>query len=310
MGLTVRLYEKSRFPGGRLAARHTRWGSVDLGAQFFTVRNERFRHFLNQYAGRDSFSLWTRKLMRQKGDGESEAFHLDQRYVGTPSMSSLGLALGRHLDIQFATPIDSLHRDDEGLWLADRQGKMHGPHGGLILTMPPAQAAHILTGYEGLREMLAGYHMLPCWAAAFRFEQALPLDFGAMETAHPLLAWVACDSGKPLRHHKGQWWVVHSRPDWSSRHLSLGRRQAGVRLLESFQEHFAVDATPTTIETHRWLFAKPDNSAGPGHLWDDPNNIGLCGDYLEGGRVEGAFNSAESLLSHLRVRGRLGEPPH
>jgi len=224
-------------------------------------------------------------------------------------MSAVTRALSTHVDVRYRTRIENLRRDHAGWWLIDREGKAHGPHDGLIITAPPAQAAHVLAEHLGFREALAGYHMVPCWAVALRFPTPLALGFGAMQVAHPLMRWVACDSSKPARSHTGDWWVIHARPEWTGRNLSLEGSEVVSTLLGAFREHLSVTARPDRAHAHRWMFAQPVNSAGPGHLWDDDANLGVCGDYLDGGRVEGAFNSAESLLSHLRVGDRLeGDP--
>ena len=45
-GHHVTVVEKSRSPGGRMATRHTEFGSFDHGAQYFTVRDARFRQMM------------------------------------------------------------------------------------------------------------------------------------------------------------------------------------------------------------------------------------------------------------------------
>lgn len=305
MGLQVQVHEKARGPGGRLAAKRTEAGTVDMGAQFFTIRNARFRDFLTQYAGPDSFAPWQAQLLYEKNGHQREPFHAADRYVGRPRMSALTRALGQHVAVQYRSRIESLRKEGQDWWLVDQAGGRHGPYDAVVITAPPAQTAHILRGQDALQEALAGYHLSPCWAAALHYAVPLPLAFGAVQVNHPQLRWVACDSSKPGREHQGQWWVIHAQPDWSARNLSLGAEEAGGLLHQAFRSHFSVDRDPLQIVAHRWLFAQPSNRTGPGHLWDDRENLGVCGDYLDGGRVEGAFNSAESLLSHLQAEGRI-----
>lgn len=305
MGLQVRVYEKARGPGGRLAAMRTEDGAVDMGAQFFTIRNERFRHFLTQYAGPGTFQAWKTQLFYEKDEHHREPFHADERYVGTPRMSAVTRALSRHVPIQYGTRIETLKAADQGWWLVDDEAGRHGPFDAVVVTAPPAQTAHILREQVELQEALAGYHLVPCWAAALHYAAPLPLAFGAIQVAHPQMRWIACDSSKPGRDHRGQWWVIHAQPDWSAQNLSLTREAAADLMHQAFRDHFSVTREPLQVLSHRWLFAQPTNPAGPGHLWDDHTNLGVCGDYLDGGRVEGAFNSAESLLAHLRVGNRL-----
>ena len=53
--------------------------------------------------------------------------------------------------------------------------------------------------------------------------------------------------------------------------------------------------------THRWLYARSDAGGEPqlGHLWFASEQLGLAGDWLAGGRIEGAYNSAVGLVDAI-----------
>ena len=51
--------------------------------------------------------------------------------------------------------------------------------------------------------------------------------------------------------------------------------------------------------SHRWLYAKSSPTEQPGFRWYGDQRIGLAGDWLSGGRVEGAFDSASGLVAHM-----------
>lgn len=50
-GHRVSVFEKSKGAGGRMATRVTAYGGFDHGAQYFTVRDERFMKALNEVPG-------------------------------------------------------------------------------------------------------------------------------------------------------------------------------------------------------------------------------------------------------------------
>ena len=57
----------------------------------------------------------------------------------------------------------------------------------------------------------------------------------------------------------------------------------------------------TLIETysHRWKFAKPETPYGKSFEWLADKNIAFCGDWCEGGRVEGAIQSGWGLAGAI-----------
>ncbi len=75
----------------------------------------------------------------------------------------------------------------------------------------------------------------------------------------------------------------------------------GAELVKAFKELTGSDAWPDDLVPHRWLYARAEGENFPGHLWFDQLGIGLAGDWLDGGRVEGAFNSACGLVKAMEA---------
>jgi len=87
-GLEPVLFEKARGPGGRISSKRLSGDALDMGAQYFTVRNADFRRFLKRYA-QDAVAPWAGRLLHENAHGELEPFPGDTRWVGVPRMSAL-----------------------------------------------------------------------------------------------------------------------------------------------------------------------------------------------------------------------------
>jgi hypothetical protein len=70
-------------------------------------------------------------------------------------------------------------------------------------------------------------------------------------------------------------------------------------MIEAFKKVTGVTVCPDDWISHRWLYAKSSPTEQPGFRWYGDQRIGLAGDWLSGGRVEGAFNSASGLVAHM-----------
>lgn len=309
VGIRVGVYEKSRGPGGRMSSKRAdgQATSLDMGAQYFTIRNTRFRHFLEGYAGFETFAEWSARLLHESPDGGLESFTSQQRFVGTPRMSAITRSLSRHVQINYNVRAERLAHDDDGWWIFAEDGQQVGPYDALVLTPPPAQATGLLDGFPELQSEMARYRMLPCLAVALRFEAPLPFDFeGVQLVKDPVLRWAGLNSSKPGRDDSQPWWVLHAQPEWSLTHLDVPIDAARDNVIDAFCNRFKLVEPVAETAVHRWRYAIPDTKVGPGHLWYPSVNLGICGDWLAGGRIEGAFDSAESLLAHLRSEDRLG----
>ncbi len=56
---------------------------------------------------------------------------------------------------------------------------------------------------------------------------------------------------------------------------------------------------PSACTAHRWLYADTAEPLQSGCLMSADDRVGLCGDWLDGGRVEGAWLSGRALAQQL-----------
>ncbi|MEQ6886388.1 FAD-dependent oxidoreductase [Salicola sp. Rm-C-2C1-2] len=295
-GFTPVLFEKSRGPGGRLASKRTQDGaSVDMGAQFFTIRNSRFKALLADYAGEEALQLWDATLWHENTQGAVGSFHQALRYVGTPRMTAVTRALSANFAINTGIRITAVTPEPDGWTLTTDEGPQ-GPFARVIITTPPEQARNLVAESVVASLGLEAFRMLPCWTLALRFEQALTPGFDGMQLAHECLGWVARNTSKPQR-GAGEWWVLHANSTWSESHRDTASSEVAAAMTTAFRQRFDIQQPASDYLVHRWLYARPAGGPTPGFLSTAEGGIGLCGDWLAGGRVEGAFESADALAA-------------
>lgn len=299
----VTVFEKSRGPGGRMAAKRAPGGSADIGAQYFTARSPAFLRFLTQHAGEASFGVWQGRFGYQHSDGEWGSFPDEKRYVGTPRMTAITRGLASTVEVKAQTRVEHLIRQGEEWTLRDTEGESYGPYDAVIVTAPPAQAQELFRNSqlqslgEELNEPVR--HIQPCWAAAVYFSEPLEQPYEGMRCQDDVLYWIANNSSKPGREDQGQWWVLHANPEWSRRHQDSSPGQVADEMVAAFQRVTGCIKAPDDVVSHRWLYAKSSARDIPGFRWFDDHRIGLAGDWLSGGRVEGAFESAQGLVDKI-----------
>lgn len=302
-GIKATVFEKSRGPGGRLASRRLSDSSADIGAQYFTIRNPAFLSFLEQRAGTECFALWQGLFGYQQGPDHWEAFPDEQRYVGVPRMTAISRALAADVNLVAETRIASLDGGHDGHTLVTTEGQRIGPFDAVVITAPPAQARDLLQD-SSLTQLAAELddpvrHMQPCWAVAAHFPSTPFNRYDGMRVKSDILSWVANNSSKPGRDDDGQWWVLHATSEWSQANVDGPAKQVAGTMIGEFQAVTGTDLVPDNVVTHRWLYAKSSDPAMPGYCWFADQRIGFAGDWLSGGRVEGAFNSASALVQAI-----------
>jgi predicted NAD/FAD-dependent oxidoreductase len=138
--------------------------------------------------------------------------------------------------------------------------------------------------------------MRGCWALMLRFASKLELPFDAVFVNQGPLRWVARDSSKPARSGP-ETWVLHASVAWSEAHLERDSDWVAAALLQAFG---SLEATqPLAWTLHRWRYADTERPLNRGCVWDSADGLGLCGDWLNDGTVQGAWLSGVQLARHV-----------
>jgi predicted NAD/FAD-dependent oxidoreductase len=206
-------------------------------------------------------------------------------------MTAIARHLASNLRVIFETRIVRLERVVETWHVTDAAGQTHLPFQHVIISLPAPQAADLFADRVLAAEVRA-VPMTPCWAVLAAFEGRIETAWdGAFVHGSPL-AWVARNSSKPGRDCSHDCWVLHASPDWSTAYRDLDRDTVKETLLNAFAQITAARGlTPVHLDAHRWLFSATPVLRDRLFYFDGDSGLVVCGDWLAGGRVEGAFRS-------------------
>ena len=297
-GCTVSLFDKSRGPAGRMSTRRGEGWQCDHGAQYFTARSPGFRAEVARWQAAGVAASWQPRL-EVLGDADARVPDAAlERFVGTPRMSAPARLLAAGLPLSAQTTISGLAREDAGWRLVSVEHGLLGQcfeH--LVLAVPAPQAVPLLGAVApALAAIAAGARMRACWALMLRYAEPLALPFDAAFVNSGPLRWVARDSSKPGRHAPDTW-LLHASAAWSEARLEQAPEGVAAALLEAFAAFGA--RAPDSWTAHRWRYADTEPAIDRGHVLDAALGIGLCGDWLNGGKVEGAWLSGRALAEAI-----------
>jgi renalase len=303
-GHKVQLFDKSRGSGGRMASKRSDAGALDLGAQYFTARDRDFVAAVQQWKARGWVERWMPNLYHAKAGKLSFSPDEQERWVGTPRMSSISRAMLAGMPVQFSCRITEVFRGTQHWSLLDSDGNSHGPFSHVIVATPAPQASALLSAAPKLASTAAGVLMEPTWAIALAFAQPLQTEVEGCFVHDSPLDWLARNRSKPGRDTHLDTWVLHASSQWSKQHIDLSKEAVIEQLYGAFAEIIGCSvAAPAFSLAHRWLYARPATSHQWGALADTDLGLYACGDWCSSGRVEGAWlsgqDAARKLLAHL-----------
>jgi len=142
-GHRVQVFDKGRGIGGRLSTRRTEYGAFDHGAQYATVRDPAFSHYIAELQSKGAVHVWD--SVRQGGA------------VGKPGMAALvkaGFAGTEGIAVVTGFEVAHIGKVAEGYVLSDRDGLHQGPFDKVIVTAPAPQAMQLLDAFgEGFQRL-------------------------------------------------------------------------------------------------------------------------------------------------------------
>jgi predicted NAD/FAD-dependent oxidoreductase len=288
-GHAVRVYDGASVPGGRVATRTIT--AVDLprglsgelafdhGAQYFTVRDERFAEVVRAWERRRVVAKWTGRIVSFDGEGWEDVEAGTDRYVGIPGMSAIAEAMAGGLDLACGRRIESV-------------APLLSTYDRVILAIPPAHAAALVPHLPALAHRIAGVRMCRNWTVMAAFDERVQARFDAAFVNASALGWIARNTSKPKRNWKIDAWVLQATTAWSDAHQDDEPDRVGAFLMEAFEDLVPAGLPHAFYATvHRWRYAAADPPRAVGAIHDEGSRITLCGDWCAGFRIEDAYLS-------------------
>ncbi|WP_406869213.1 NAD(P)/FAD-dependent oxidoreductase [Paraburkholderia fungorum] len=295
-GFEVNVFDKSRGPAGRMSTRREGDRQCDHGAQYFTARDPLFQAEVARWQNAGVAAIWPARIAVLDGSARTTWASAQDRFVGTPSMNAPAKFLAGAQSVTLGCTVTALHRDGRQWRLESaEQGTLAERFDVVVLAMPAPQAADLLREpATRLAALASKTKMRPCWALMVRLPERLPVPFDAAFINEGPLRWIARDSSKPGRNGP-ETWLLHANAEWSELYIDASAERVADCLLEAFALHGGQRSSEWTA--HRWRFADTaaSDEPAPGYIWDEASGLAMCGDWLNGGRVEGAWLSGRML---------------
>ena len=296
----VTVFERLRSPGGRIATRRlaavemprTLAGAsleFDHGAQYFTVRDDRFSATVAEWLRDRIAAKWTGRIVSFGGEGWEDVREDTDRYVGTPGMSAIAAAMADGLDVSYGQAIESLR-------------PLLDTHDRVIVALPAPQALPLVAHVPALAEQVSAVTMKANWTVLAAFEERVAAKFDAAFVTGSPLGWIARNTSKPKRDWRVDAWVLQATTSWSDAHVDDRPNDVGAFLMEAFEDLVRA-GLPRVFHAavHGWRYATADPPLAVGAMHDAASRMTVCGDWCKGSRIEDAFLSglmaAEQVLS-------------
>ena len=315
----ILILEANEEVGGRLATETLDGATFDHGAQFFTVRTERFQQRVDAWLADGTVAVWCR------GFGEPDGY---PRYAGVGGMGSIAVALATELTaagvaIRCAAPTSLGAGRPEaasggtggggtgGGWsIAWPAGPMPSRAGGTtadaVLVTPPVPVALELVApivdqvdQAALAQLRAlSCHRVLAVLVALDGDPGLPHPGARQQPDDPTFSFVADNAAKGISDRRCM--TFHTAHSLSAELWSLDD-DAVLEQLRPEIEQYTGSASITNVALRRWPQSGPVQALPEpfSTLAESPGPMLVAGDGFGGSKVEGAFTSGAAAADAL-----------
>jgi predicted NAD/FAD-dependent oxidoreductase len=307
-GWKVTVLEKSRSVGGRMATRRVGEGSFDHGAQFFTVRDERFAGLVEGWLGAGVAAEWTHGFADADGQPNEDGH---PRYRGVEGMTSIPKHIARGLDVRTGETVVRVDGGDDG-WEVACESSLRVVANALVLTAPVPQGLDLVSSGSyrlpvRVRRLLEAISYDPCLALMVLLDgpTGVPEPGGVQIKGEPL-DWIGDNRRKGISEAAAV--TVLAGPEWSRSHFEDDETEVIDSMISLSGDRLGTDLASATVETSlaRWRYSWVTNSHPEPCLVvsDDPPLL-FCGDAFGQPKVEGAALSGLAAADRLLGRDTL-----
>ena len=297
-GLNVAFFEKSRGVAGRMSTRMENEWQCDHGARYFTARDPDFQMQLKQWQEDGVAQLWNTSVGVYENGQWLTSQSRDLRYVGVPQMTAPAQYLARSLRVNSTHTVTYInHTKDQWDITTEEHGSLALKPDWLVIATPAPQALQLT---QSISSSICSLHHQSktqgCWTMMLRFDRPIFMPFEAAFINEGILSWIARNNAKPMRNGP-EVWVIHGQSDWSQAHIDHAPEVIASKMIAAFME--LGGPMPADYRIHRWRYASSDPQFQPGFHIEPNQKLGFCGDWLHGGRVEGAWLSGKKLAEAI-----------
>ncbi|AFY53440.1 putative NAD/FAD-dependent oxidoreductase [Rivularia sp. PCC 7116] len=321
VGYSVKIIDKSRGVGGRVATRRLFETKADHGACYLKPKGEFSQRLVTLLSQKGDLEVWTDTLHVQENSSSLTAnLQSSLPYTAPEGMNVIAKFLAQGLQINRGERVKKIDLNFQNQWHLTSQTNQEFTASSLVVAIPAPQAVMILESFaqnlldNNFLEKLRGVEYYPAITvmAGYTESSAQPEWKAITFTQNSVLGWIGLDSSKrknPTQPH----FVIHSSADFAHKNFeSEDLEQVGREILHNAASGVNLPwlNNPQWMQVHRWRYAFPKTPLQQTCLPAETSlPLVCCGDWCGGNLIESAILSGIAAAEHINCKLQQRELP-
>ena len=296
---SVHVFDKARGPGGRSSNKRFKDNlSFDHGVQYISPKSKVFTKYIQKLYKNKTLKSWDENHL----DFSFEKKSSSNKYIGKKANNDLVKYNLKNIKQSFASPIDKIYFN-KYFWEITLKDKSKHQFKSLIITCPFPQLKKLAKNYLDKKVLKLKVTMQPNITVMIAFKKQKNLPISSIKFNDDMLAWAANENSKKRFKSNINLWTLQATLRWSKKTINKYKNDKSVmnQLITRFIQLTGFKKNKIIFKKiHGWKYSYNYEKTPYLSIWNKKINLGICGDWLSGPKVENAWLSANNLARKIK----------
>ena len=296
---SVHVFDKARGPGGRSSNKRFKNNlSFDHGVQYISPKSKPFIKYIHKLYKEKILKNWDHDHL----DFTFEKKPYLSKFIGRKANNDLVKYNLKNIKQSFTSPIQKI-KFYKNFWEITLKNKSKYQFKSLIITCPFPQLRKLAKNYLAKNILKLKVQMQPNITVMLAFKNQKNLPISSIKFDDDILAWAANENSKKRFKSNINLWTLQATLKWSKKTINRYKNDKSImnQLIIRFIKLTGFKKNKIIFKRiHGWKYSYNYEKTPYLSIWNKKINLGVCGDWLNGPKVENAWLSANDLAKKIK----------
>ena len=296
---SVHVFDKAKGPGGRSSNKRFKKNlSFDHGVQYISPKSRVFTKLIQSLSKKKIFKTWGGNHL----DFTFEKKPLAPKYIGMKANNALSKYYLKGIKISFDSQITRIEYKKK-IWEIILSDNSKHQFKSLILTCPFPQLKKLARKYLENKISNLKIQMQPNITGMIALKDQKELPISSIKFDDEILVWAANENSKKRFKSNLNLWTLQASLKWSKKTINKYKNDNSIinQLVSRFIKLTGLKKNKIVHKKiHGWKYSYSYQKTTLSSSWNKKYQLGICGDWFGGPKVENAWLSANDLAKRIK----------
>jgi renalase len=296
---SVHVFDKARGAGGRSSNKKLKGNlSFDHGVQYISPKSKIFTKIIQKLFKKKILKTWDGNHL----DFTFKKKKITSKYIGVKANNALSKYYLKNIKTSFSSQIVKIEHK-KYFWEITLDDSSKHQFKALILTCPFPQLKKLAGRYLEKKVSNLKIQMQPNITVMIALKNKKELPISSIKFDNNMLAWAANENSKKRFKSILNLWTLQASLKWSKKTINKYKTNKSImnKLISKFTQLTGLEKNKIVYKKiHGWKYSYNYQKTSLLSNWNKKHQLGICGDWFGGPKVENAWLSANDLAKKIK----------